>query len=251
MMKMKDDLLKSGERLVDLLVKQFKLIQNDDYFCFAVDAVLLANFAKIRDDSRVIELGTATGVIPHLVYAKNKVEEIIGIDIQSDLISMAKRSSKYNAIADKLKFYQLDLRKAVDFFGVESFDYLISNPPYFRAGSGKVSSNPSRALARYELKCNLEQIIKVSKDLLKFKGKAAFIYRTQRLAELLSLMEKYNLRAKRLQMIYPDKNSEAKLFLVEAQKGANTGLEVLPPLILNKQDGEYTVEIKELFYPEG
>ena len=242
--------LNPGERLDDLLIDNLKLIQNSNYFCFSLDAVLLANFIKPNSRSRVLDLGTASGVIPHLVQAKYSLNKVYGIDIQEELIDMAKRSATYNKLEDKLEFKHLDLKNALSEFGTEYFDYIISNPPYMKMGSGKVNPEDKVAIARHEIKCNLEDVIKVSSQLVKYRGKVAYVYRTQRLAELLSLMEKYNLASKRMRFIHSNEDSKAKLVLVEAIKGGGVGLKVLPPLIVYNNSGNYTEEINSIYYTE-
>ncbi|MCK8826708.1 tRNA1(Val) (adenine(37)-N6)-methyltransferase [Natroniella acetigena] len=243
--------LKSDERLDKLLIDDLELIQNPNYFCFSLDAVLLANFVKPKGNDLVLDLGTGNGIIPHLIQAKFKIKQIYGIDIQAELIDMARRSVTYNNLEDKLEFRELDLKRAVEFFGRESFDYIVSNPPYLKKGGGRINPETSVAMARHELKCNLEDVIKASSQLVKYGGKVAYVYRTQRLAELLALLADYNLAAKRMRLIYSRKDRNAKLFLLEASKGGGVGLEVLSPFIIYNNEGDYTEQIKEIYYPEG
>ncbi|OCL25790.1 methyltransferase type 11 [Orenia metallireducens] len=243
--------LKETERLDDLLVDDLRLIQNPAYFCFSLDAVLLANFASPKNDSKVLDIGTGSGIIPHLMQAKYQVKKIYGIDIQAELIDMAKRSAKYNKVEDKLEFINLNIKDGLEIFKRESFDYIVSNPPYMKAKSGKVNLEDKVAIARHEIECDLEDIIRMSSQLLKYRGKVAYVYRTQRLAELLSLMDKYNLATKRLRLIHSQIDKEAKLFLVEGVKGGGVGLDVLAPLILNDENGNYTEEVKAIYFPEN
>ncbi|MFO7819934.1 MAG: tRNA1(Val) (adenine(37)-N6)-methyltransferase, partial [Halanaerobacter sp.] len=132
-------------------------------------------------------------------------------------------------------------------FGTETFDYILSNPPYLKENSGQVSPKESIAIARHELKCKLEDVIKVSNQLLKYGGQAAYVYRSQRLNELLALMEEYNLTCKRMRMVHSTVDSPADLVLVEAKKGGGTNLEVLPPLYIYDKQGDYTTEVKEIY----
>ncbi len=243
--------LKPQERLDDLLINNLKLIQHPHYFCFSLDAVLLANFAEPKSNAKVLDLGTGSGIIPHLLQAKHKIKEVYGIDIQEELIDMAKRSAEYNNLTDKLSFRRLNLKHALEEFSSEEFNYIISNPPYMKTGTGKINLEDKVAIARHEIECDLEDIIRVSNQLVKYRGKVAYIYRTQRLAELLSLMVDYNLAPKRMRLIHPRIDVEAKLFMVEAVKGGGVGLEVLKPLILNDQEGNYTEEVKEIYFPQG
>ncbi len=239
--------LPAGTRLDDLLVDGLQLIQHPDYFCFSIDAVLLANFAAPSAGAEVLDIGTGTGVIPHLLQAKKDVSKVDGIDIQAELIKLARKSAQYNQLENKLQFYHLDLRKALAFFGAENFDYIVCNPPYRRPESGAVSAQKEEAIAKYELKCRLEDIIKVSNQLVKYRGQVAYIYRTQRLAELLSLMEEYNLVSKRMRFIHSQPEEPAKLVLVEAVKGGGRGLTISPPVNIYTSEGEYSPQIKEIY----
>ncbi|AGB40085.1 putative O-methyltransferase [Halobacteroides halobius DSM 5150] len=242
--------LKPGERLDKLLIDDLELIQDPKHFCFSLDAVLLANFVNPKKKDRVLDLGTGTGVIPHLTQAKYDLQEVWGIDIQQEVIDMAQRSAKYNKLEDKLNFTEIDLKEALEFFGSESFDYIISNPPYMKVGSGKVSPKKEVAIARYELECKLEDIVKVSNQLVKYGGKVAYIHRAKRLAELLALMKDYNLTPKRMRLIHSSKDSKAKLVLVEAVKGGGSGLEIKDPVIVYNKKGNYTTEIENMYHPE-
>ncbi|MCK8817088.1 tRNA1(Val) (adenine(37)-N6)-methyltransferase [Natroniella sulfidigena] len=248
---MTDLKLKEDERLDKLLIDDLELIQNPNYFCFSLDAVLLANFVNPKEADLVLDLGTGNGIIPHLIQAKFKTKQVYGIDIQAELIDMAKRSAEYNNLEDRVEFREVDLKEAVESFGRESFDYIVSNPPYLKKGSGRINPEDSVAMARHELKCDLEDVIRVSSQLVKYGGKVAYVYRTQRLAELLALLADYNLAAKRMRLVYSRKDSNANLFLLEASKGGGVGLEVLPPFIIYNNQGNYTEQIKEIYYPEG
>ena len=242
--------LKAGERIDDLLLDDLELIQHPDHFCFSLDAVLLADFINPSAGDQVLDIGTGTGIIPHLIQAKYELDEVCGIDIQAQMVDMAKRSAEYNDLTEKLNFIELDLREALDYFGTETFAYIISNPPYLKENSGQISPKESVALARHELECDLEDVVKVSNQLVKYGGKVAYVYRSQRLNELIAVMEKYNLTCKRMRMVHSTINSPAELVLVEAKKGGGTNLEVMPPLFIYDQEGNYTSEINEIYNVE-
>ncbi|WP_035571510.1 tRNA1(Val) (adenine(37)-N6)-methyltransferase [Halonatronum saccharophilum] len=243
--------LKEGERLDDLQIDGLMLIQNPDYFCFSLDAVLLSDFVSPKSKSKVLDLGTGNGVLAHLIWAKYNLNKVCGIDIQGEVIDMAKRSAIYNGLQDKINFKELDLNFALKEFGSESFDYIISNPPYAKLGTAKVNPNKALAIARHEVKVTLEGIVKVSSQLVKYGGKVGYIYPTRRLSELIYLMEEYNLRPKRMRLIHPRANKEANLVLVEGAKGGGSGLKILSPIFVYGDNGEYTEDIKSIYYPEG
>jgi len=242
--------IKESERIDDLLIGDLELIQDPNQFCFSLDAVLLADFVNLSATDKVLDLGTGTGIIPHLIQAKYNLNQVWGIDIQAQMVDMATRSAQHNGLEDKLNFIELDLCAALDHFGTETFDYIISNPPYIKEGSGKLNPQQSIAIARHELKCNLEDVVEASNQLVKYGGKVAYVYRAKRLSELIAVMEEYNLTCKRLRMVHSTTDSPANLVLVEAKKGGGINLDVAPPLIVYDSNGDYTTEIEDIYYAE-
>ncbi|ADL11599.1 tRNA1(Val) (adenine(37)-N6)-methyltransferase [Acetohalobium arabaticum] len=242
--------LKKDERLDDLIHSNLQIIQSSNHFAFAIDAVLLADFVEIKPKDRVIDLGTGTGVIPLLLTGKNDPDQIVGIEIQVKLAEMAQRSVLYNKLEDVIEIKKADIRQLKEVFAAESFDVVVSNPPYLPLGQGKVNPDSSIALARHELKVKLEDVVEISSYLVRYKGRVSYIYRVERLDELLEVMNYYNLQPKYMRLIQPEGDKACNLVLVTGIKGANSGLEVDKPLIIYRDNGEYTEEVLKIYYGE-
>lgn len=242
-----NELLKPGERIDDLQYKGFMLIQNPKEFCFGVDAVLLANFPKVKKGAKVLDLGTGTGIIPVLIAAKTGAKQIEGIEIQPYLAEMAQRSVKLNKIEDRVKIINEDLKNSINFLPLGSYDIITCNPPYKDRGTGIVNPEDGKAIARHEIKCTLEDTISVSSKLLNFGGKLCMIHRPHRLADIICLMRKYSIEPKRLRFIYPKKDKPPSMILIEGARGGNPELKVMEPLFVFDESGDYSKEIYEIY----
>lgn len=237
--------IKENETIDDLILGDLKIIQKRDGFRFSLDAVLLAHFAHLKKGAQIIDLGTGTGIIPLLLSTREVGLEILGVEIQKAIAEMAQRSIALNALK-QIQVINEDFRE----LGREHFnryDLVISNPPYLPVAQGKISPKEEIAVARHELKCTLEDLIKAASKFMVDKGRLALIHRAERLAEIISYAKSYNLEPKRLRLIYPYLNQTANLVLVEAIKGGKPGLQVQKPLIVYNEDGSYTQEILEYY----
>lgn len=244
---MTDELLKSGERIDDLQYNDFMLIQNPKEFCFGVDAVLLANFPKVKKDAKVLDLGTGTGIIPVLIAAKTGAKQIEGIEIQSYLAEMAQRSVKLNKIEDRVKIINEDLKNTVNFLPLGSYDIITCNPPYKDKGTGIVNPEDGKAIARHEIKCTLEDIIYVSGKLLNFGGKLCMIHRPHRLADIICLMRKNSIEPKKLRFVHPKQGKPPNMVLIEGTRGGNPELRVQEPMFVFDENGDYSEEIYKIY----
>lgn len=239
--------LKAGERIDDLQCKGLRIIQHPRLFCFGIDAVLLANFARIKSQDVVVDLGTGSGVIPLLLAGKTQASRIYGLEIQADMADMAWRSTVMNNLEDRVHIVCGDIKDADKLLGKGIADAVVSNPPYRKAGSGHVSPSDARALATYELACTLEDVIKAAAALLKNKGRFYMIHRPARLADTVCLMRMYGIEPKRLRMVHPLADDKPNMFLIEAIKGAKPYLDVMAPLIIYDTDRRYTAEIYKIY----
>ncbi len=244
------DQLRPGERIDDLLVSNLRIIQDASAFCFSMDAVLLAHFATLRSQDRVVDLGTGTGVIPLLLTTRKQLEQIIGIEIQAVVAERAKRSVKLNGLQDLIEIICGDLRQIERLLPGYRVDLVISNPPYWPLTTGQVSPNDTKAMARHEVYCCLEDVVQAAAYLLGTGGRFAMVHRPQRLAEIFFCLEKYKLQPKRLRFVHPRLGARPNMVLIECMKDAQPGLTVLPPLFV--YDGDtYTPEVMALYYREG
>ena len=179
-------ILADGERLDDLERNGLRLIQHKDVFCFGMDAVLLAHFAEVRPGERAIDLGCGNGIIPVLLSALSDGAHFTGIEIQDRLADMASRSVRLNGLEEKVSIVCADLKDAATRFQAASFDVVTSNPPYMIGGHGLTGANDAKMIARHEILCDLNDVLKQTAKLLKPKGRCYFVHRPFRLVELLA-----------------------------------------------------------------
>ena len=240
--------LKENERIDDLELNNFKIIQNKDGFCFGIDAVLLSDFAKdIRNNSTVLDLGTGTGIIGFLLCAKTKLSKIYGIEIQKDVYDMAARSIKLNNLENKFEIINTNIKESKNIFEENYFDAIVSNPPYKKDNSGLKNKSERKLISRHEITATLEDFIQISAKLLKNNCSLYMVHRPERLSDLFYLLRKYKLEPKKLRMVHSYNNNKPKLILVKATKCARPFLDIEKPLIIYNQDGTYTEEILKIY----
>lgn len=239
--------LKDGERLDDLQRNGFKIIQNQSKFCFGMDAVLLSGFARVKAGERVLDLGTGTGIIPILLAGKTDAGELIGLEIQEESADMAKRSVEYNRLGGRVSIVQGDIREADRLFERASFDVITSNPPYMTGNHGLTNPDMPKAIARHEILCTLEDVIRAAEQLLKPGGKFFLVHRPFRLSEILVTLTKYHLEPKRMQLVYPYVDKEPNMVLIEAMRGAKPRITVEKPLIVYEKPGVYHRDIYDIY----
>lgn len=242
-----DFLLGEGERLDDLQRDGLMLIQNPKWFCFGVDAVLLSGFAKVGKGCRAIDLGTGNGIIPILLSAKTKGQTFEGLEIQGDIADMARRSVRYNGLENRVHITTGDIKEASTYFGAASFDVVTANPPYMIQSHGLMNEADHKAIARHEVKCTLEDVIRESAKLLKPNGHFFMVHRPFRLSEILTTMTKYKIEPKRLRLVYPYVDKEPNMVLVEGTRGGNPGMIVEKPLIVYERTNVYTEEFRAFY----
>lgn len=233
----KERLLKEGERLDDLQLSGYWIIQDKSRFCFGVDAVLLTDFVKVKPKERVLDLGTGTGVIPILLEAKTKGEHFTGLEIQEESADMARRSVLYNHLQDKVEIVTGDIKEAAEIFRPASFDVITTNPPYMLNHHGLKNAADARTIARHEVLCSLDDILRESaKLLLESKGRFYMIHKPFRLAEILTKMCSYKIEPKRIQFVHPYVDKEPAMVMIEGMKGGKSRVKVEPPIIMYEKE---------------
>jgi len=244
--------LNENERIDDLQYKNLKIIQNKDWFCFGLDSVILSDFAKkIKSGSNVLDLGTGNGILGLLLCAKTELNKIIGIEIQKDVCELAKRNIKYNELEYRFEIVNEDLKNLGKIYKENSFDVIVTNPPYMKNGSGAKNDTETKIIARHEMKCNLEDVIKISNKMLKNKGEFYMVHRANRICDILYLMRKYKIEPKNIRFVQPKSDKEPKLVLIKGIKNAGDFLKIEKNLIIYKEDGSYTDEILEIYNMKG
>ena len=239
--------LQSGEQIVDLERNGYKIIQNRERFCFGMDAVLLTGFAKVGKGERALDLGTGTGIIPILLEAKTEGQDFEALEIQPESAEMARRSVMLNNLQDRIKIVDGDIKEASKIFGAASFNVVTTNPPYMTENHGVKNPDEPKAIARHEIKCNLEDVIRESAKLLKPKGRFYMVHRPERLVDILSLLRKYKLEPKESKLVQPSCDKAPNLVLIKATKNAKPFLKVDKPLYIYNSDGTYTEELLKIY----
>ncbi|UCC66517.1 MAG: tRNA1(Val) (adenine(37)-N6)-methyltransferase [Deltaproteobacteria bacterium] len=236
------------ETLDSLFGGKIKVIQERDGYRFSLDALLLAGFIWMRKGERVIDLGTGVGIIPLILGTRGEgVEEIVGVEIQDKLAGLAKRNALLNRLEDLITIYQRDIIGLNDVFPPNSFDVVVTNPPYYRVSSGRINPLSQKAIARHEVTCTMDDLLQVARYLLKEGGRIFAIFPAHRSVTLLSLLRDATLEPKKLRWVYSREGEEAKFILAEAHKGGREGVEVLPPLFIYSDKGKHTLEIEKLY----
>ena len=240
--------LNENEVIDDLEFKNLKIIQNKNGFCFGIDSILLSDFAKeIKDNTTVVDLGTGTGIISILLCGKTNLKNIIGIEIQKEVYEMANKTIKLNKLEDKFKIINENILNLNNIFEKNSIDVIVTNPPYKKKDTGIINENEKKLISRHEITADLEDFIRVSKDLLKAKGEFYMVHRPERLVDILSLMREYKIEPKKIRMVYSNKNKEPKLVLIKGVKNAKSFLKIEKNLYIYDEEGEYTEEIKKIY----
>lgn len=242
-----NNLIHENERLDELHRNGYYIIQDPGRFCFGMDAVLLSGFARAKEGDRVIDLGTGTGIIPILMEAKTQASDFTALEIQEESADMARRSVQYNHLEDKIKVITGDIRDASKIFGASSFDVVTTNPPYMIGQHGISSASDAKAIARHEVLCSLDDILRESARLLRPGGHFYMVHRPFRLAEIFTGMVAYKIEPKRMKLVYPYVDKEPNMVLIEGLRGGKSRLTVEKPLIVYKEQGVYTDEIYDIY----
>jgi tRNA1(Val) A37 N6-methylase TrmN6 len=242
-------LLKPNERIDQLAANDVKIIQSRDVFSYSVDAVLLSRFPNIPKRGQILDLCAGNGAVG-LFASSSTNADIIAIEIQDRLADMARRSVQLNDLDQQVRVINDDLSNTLNYLNPSSTELIFCNPPYFKLDeSSRVNESEHYLLARHELATNLDEICKISQQVLKTNGHLAMVHRPERFIEIVETMKKYHLVPKRIQFVYPKADRDANMLLIDAIKDGKLGGEkFLPPLILHKADGTYTDEVYQIYY---
>jgi len=238
--------MKQKNRLLDF---DMVIYQNDDWFKFSLDSVLLVNFVTLNlSCKKIIDLASGNAPIPMLLTKRTKAM-IDAIELQECVYELGKESILENKLEDRINFIQGDVREIQKYYSSESFDTVLCNPPYFNTkDGGHFNDNEVKMKARHEVTLTLDDVLKSASYLLKNGGNFAMVHRSERFISIIDTLKKYNLEPKKVQFIYPKDGKNSDLFLIEATKNGNSGLKILPSLIVNNDDGSYKEGIRTLFH---
>lgn len=234
------------ERLDDLQLGNLKIYQDTEGFRFGIDSILLTEFAKdIKKNSRIVDLGTGTGVIGMLLCKKSNPKGVIGVEKQEEVCKLTQKSIEINNLQNIFKLINCDIKDLK--LNKNYYDVVITNPPYKKAGTGVDANNEKKQISRFETTANLDDWIKVSSNLLNSQGSFYMVYRTERLAEVINTLNKYDLTLKKIRFVHSKIAEESKLMLIKAVKQGRPSAKVEPPLIIYDENGNYTKEVVEIY----
>lgn len=240
-----------GDERIDRLVSngEMPIIQSATVFSYSLDALLLADFAYLPiKKGAILDLGTGNGVIPLLLSEKTEAS-LVGLEIQERLADMAERSVQLNELEDKIQIVVGDLREAQTALGQSSFDVVLSNPPYFKTPSKtEHNKNEHLTIARHEIMCSLEDVVKAAKRYVKPGGKFALVHRPERLVDIITQFRAYKIEPKRMRLVYPKRKKAANTLLIEGTRDGSAGLQIMPPLYIYNDDNTYTKEASEIIH---
>ena len=236
-----------GERLDDLQRSGLRIIQNPSRFCFGMDAVLLSGFVQAKEGERLLDLGTGTGILPLLLSAKTDAAHLTGLEIQEESAEAARRSVALNRLQERISIVTGDIKEADRLFAAASFDVVTSNPPYMTGGHGLTNPDAPKAIARHELLCSLEDVVRAAARLVRPGGRFYLVHRPFRLAEIFAALHEHHLEPKRLRMVHPFIDAAPNMVLIESVRGARPRLTVEKPLIVYERPGVYTREIYDVY----
>lgn len=232
--------------------KNLKIFQNTDWFKFSLDSVLLPNFVTITTKTKkILDLGTGNAPIP-LILSTRTSTKILAVEIQKDIYELAKKTVDYNNLNSQIELLNIDMRDLVKMYDSDTFDLITCNPPYFRYDEKKshINENEHKVIARHEKCINLEDIVLIAKKLLKNNGSLALVHRTDRLLDIIKIMNDNNIEIKKIQFVYSKPNIDAEMVLIEGRKNGNTGLKVLKPIYVYDENGLYTEDVDKIFNGE-
>jgi tRNA1Val (adenine37-N6)-methyltransferase len=226
-------------------ILDIKVYQHREGYRFSMDAVLLYSFVNLKRVQRIVDLGAGSGVVGLLLAKKYSDASVTLVELQSGLFNLAKKNIRTNKLAHRVQALKADIRKLPE--GLEGADLVVSNPPFRKPGTGRLSPGDERAVARHELKLTLKELAAAASGLLRHGGRFSIIYHPERLTELMDELRAVRLEPKRLRFVHGKVKSEAKIVLLEAVKGARRGLKVERPLFVYKDDGTYSDEVARIY----
>lgn len=225
-------------------IDNYVILQDTDDYAFTQDSVFLVNTANITKNDRVLDLGCGTGVLSTIASIKYNAKEVVGIDVQSRLVSLATKSAKINNLQDRLTFINADVKDIRDVVESESFDKVLCNPPYFANTTNREIMG--REISRTESSATLQDFVKAASYALKFGGELHLVIKVDRLASAYSYLVKYNLSPKHTTFVYPTFQKGIDVCLIRAKKGAKEGMST-STLIVMDDDGNYTEQYTRLY----
>lgn len=226
---------------------ELKIYQPSAIFKFTIDPLLLAAFLPVRSQETILDLGTGAGVVPLWLTGYRGVRQVVGLELQPEIAALARRNVALNQFDTRITIVEGDLRTPPPELSDRRFDWVVSNPPYWSPVTHQVPTSSLLACAKFELACNLSEVITAAARFCRDRGRVALIHLPERLTDLLSLMRAARLEPKRLCLVHPKPETAPHRVLVEGIKHGRPGLKVCKPFIIHQPDGEFTPEMNAVY----
>jgi tRNA1Val (adenine37-N6)-methyltransferase len=228
---------------------KIRVLQNRRGYRFSIDAVLLAYHAQPPGQQKVLDLGTGCGIISLIMASRRCDLAIYAVEVQRELADLADTNVRQNQLQDRINVLCTDMKLLTLKMTEGPFDLVVSNPPYHKPGSGRINPDAQRAVARHEIKVGLADVLQTTRRMLRTAGRFVTIFTAERTIDILSQMRHEQIEPKMLRMVHSNRNTDARLILIEGIKGGRPGLKIAPPLIVYDDKGDYTAEVQQMFEP--
>jgi len=238
---------RAGETVDQTLGGRLRIIQKKNGYRFSLDALILAHFTALRERDNLIDLGTGSGIIALILTKRFRCGRVLGIEIQEELVELARRNVLLNGLEEEVEMRRGDVRRPEFFCEPQSFSAAVCNPPYRRLRSGRINPDPEKAVARHEIAGTVGDFLAAAVYALRPEGRIQMIYPATRMVQLLAEMRNRRIEPKRLRLVHSRSGGSAAFVLAEGVKGGRERLNVLPPLIIHEEAGGYTREMTEIF----
>lgn len=235
------------ESIVDVHRNGYKVIENKDFFCFGIDAVLLSSFAKGPKKSKVLDIGTGNGIIPILMEGKYNNDLFVAFELQTVVADLAKRSVELNNLQHKIRIINDDILNYGNYYDNGFFDIITSNPPYM-SNSGFENESMEKRLARHEITLDIFSLAKIASKALKYGGKIFLVHRPDRLVDIFCALRENKIEPKKITFVSPKKDKKPNIVLIEGVKSGKPSLIVTENLIIYNEKGKLSEKIYDMYY---
>lgn len=228
-------------------IRDIRIYQYRHGYRFSADAVLLSSFIHMRQVANIADLGAGSGIIGLLLARKYPAAQVLLVEVQKSLYSLAEKNIILNSLEDRVRAVHSDIREMKRKMPQMSFDLLVSNPPFRKPASGRLSIGEEKAVARHELMLKFSDLVEAASHLLKARGRFCLIFHPERLPEVIDTLRQNLLEPKRIRFVHNDRQATSKIVLIEAVKEGRAGITVEKPLFMYEEEGGYTAEVNEIY----
>ena len=225
-----------------------RIFQTDGLFRLGTDSILLADFTPLSGVRTLADLGCGGGSLSLLLLGRSQRLHVTGVELQQDACALAQKNLEQNELQDRFTLRQGDLRQIRTLLPANSFDAVVSNPPYFPVGSGYEARGEAFAIARTERCCTPDDLCAAASWLLRFGGSFCLVHRPERLADLICALRAHQLEPKRLRFVRHRPDAPVSLMLIESRLNGKPGLRLEPELILFDLAGHETPEYRRIYH---